>query len=334
MKALGEELAADSGKALRLTLALGIPLVTIATLVISGYVTAAFLFLLLVPTVVLGWRWASSGEDAFGAFAAGILAIALLIGIAVDIVTVKGDIARMNTVFKFYLQAWVLMGVATAYLLWRINFGRALGAGRVLGPAWIGLLVILIVACSMYTVGGARDRLRDRFEVLPLTLNGLAFMEHAAYSFDRGQAAENLKGEYDAIRWLRSDAVQGSPVILEGHGELYRSLHTRAAIYTGLPTVIGWDNHQSQQRGYGPTIQDRLSDVKSIYSTANREDALRLLDKYEVEYIYVGDIERHFYPQRGLDKFSRMVGEELELAYSNPTVEIYRVVRGTPALAN
>ncbi len=335
LKGFGEELASDSGKTLRLTLALGLPLVTVATLVLSGYLTAAFLLLLLVPTVILGWRWASSGEDAFGAFAAALLGIALLIGIAVDVVTIKGDIARMNTVFKFYLQAWALMGIATAYLLWRMDFGRAIGGGRgLLRPVWLGLLVVLIVACSMYTVGGARDRLRDRFEVLPLTLNGMAYMERAAYSFDRGQAAENLKGEHDAIQWLRSGAVQGSPVILEGHGELYRSLHTRAAIYTGLPTVIGWDNHQSQQRGYGPTIQNRLSDVKRIYSTSNREDALRLLDKYEVEYIYVGDIERHFYPRPGLDKFTRMVGEELELAYSNPTVEIYRVVRDAPAFAN
>ncbi len=333
--AIGEELASDSGKTLRLTLALGIPLVTVATLVVSGYVTAAFLLLLLVPTVITGWRWASSGEDAFGAFAMGVLGIALLIGIAVDIVTIKGDIARMNTVFKFYLQAWALMGIATAYLLWRMDFGRAVGAGRgVLRPAWMAALVILIVASSMYTVGGTRDRLRDRFEVLPLTLNGMAYMERAAYSFDHGQGAEDLKGEYDAIQWLRSDAVQGSPVILEGHGELYRSLHTRAAIYTGLPTVIGWDNHQSQQRGYGPTIQDRLSDVKRIYSTGNREDALRLLDKYDVEYIYVGDIERHYYPRSGLDKFPRMVGADLELAYSNPTVEIYRVKRDAPALAN
>ena len=120
-------------------------------------------------------------------------------------------------------------------------------------------------------------------------------------------------------------------MVLEGHGELYRSLHTRVAIYTGLPTVIGWDNHQSQQRGYGPTIQDRIVDVQRIYSTTSAEDALRLLHKYDVEYIYVGDIERHYYPERGLEKFRSMVGAELELAYSNPTVEIYRVLQGRPA---
>ncbi len=328
LKEYAEELAADSGKALRLTMTVGIPMVTLITLALSGYITAAFLFLLLIPTVMLGWRWASSEGETFGAFAAAMLGIALLIGIMVDIVTIKGDIARMNTVFKFYLQAWVLMGIASAYLLWRMDFGRAIfrrsGIPR---AAWLGALAILVIASSMYTVGGTRDRLRDRFEVLPLTLNGMAYMEGAEYSFDRGAAREDLKGEYDAIQWLRSDAVEGSPVVLEGHGELYRSLHTRVAIYTGLPTVIGWDNHQSQQRGYGPTIQDRLRDVQLIYSTSDIDETLRLLDKYQVEYIYVGEIERHYYPQRGLDKFSLMVDTDLDLAYSNPTVEIYRVLQ-------
>ena len=331
LRGYAEELAADPGKSLRLTLAAGIPLMTFVTLVLSGYATVAFVFLLMVPAGILVWQWASSGEETFGAFAVVMLALGLSIGLMVDLVTIKGDIARMNTVFKFYLQAWVLMGIASAYLLWRMDFGRAVfRGGRLPLAAWIGALAIIVVASSMYTVGGTRDRLRDRFEVMPLTLNGLAFMERAEYTFDRGSAGEDLQGEYDAIRWLRSDAVQGSPVVLEGHGELYRSLHSRVAIYTGLPTVIGWDNHQSQQRGYGPTVQDRLADVQGIYSTASADVALRLMDKYDVEYIYVGDIERHYYPARGLDKFRQMAGTELELAYSNPTVEIYRVLPDGP----
>ena len=95
-------------------------------------------------------------------------------------------------------------------------------------------------------------------------------------------------------------------MVLEGQGELYRSLHGRVSIYTGLPTVLGWDNHQSQQRGYGPVIGDRVRDVRRIYSTESVEEAMRLLGEYRVEYVYVGEIERHYYPERGLDKFSRM----------------------------
>ena len=284
--------------------------------------------LLLLPTAVLAWKWASEREETFGAFALLMLAMALSIGVAVELITIKGDISRMNTVFKFYLQAWVLMGAAAAYMLWRMRFGAEI-IGRLRGAAWLGMLALLVVGSAIYTVGGTQDRLRDRFEVLPLTLDGFAFMERASYTFDRGNATDTLAGERDAIEWLRSEAVIGSPVVLEGHGELYRSLHTRVAIYTGLPTVIGWDNHQSQQRG-GAGVAARLRDVQRIYSTTAQDVALELMDRYGVEYVYVGEIERHYYPDRGLEKFEEMVGTHLELAYSNPTVKIYRVL--PPAL--
>ena len=358
--------ATKPGKALRLALAVGLPLAAVVALALSGYATVAFLLLLLAPTVALGWRWAASGKDTFGVFALAMLATALSIGIMVEVVTIKGDIARMNTVFKFYLQAWVLMGVASAYLLWRLGpvalrgeptnpaipaeagihspahaepvepreprQGPRMGLGRarVMRWAWAALLAFLLIGSSVYTVAGTQDRLRERFQPLPLTLNGMAYMENARYSFDRGRGSEELKGEYDAIQWLRGDAIQGSPVVLEGQGELYRSLHGRVAIYTGLPTVLGWDNHQSQQRGYGPVIGDRIRDIRRIYSTESVEEAMRLLGEYRVEYVYVGEIERHYYPERGLDKFSRIPGAEL--AYSNPTVEIYRVASASMRL--
>ena len=341
LKGYGEELAADAGMAVRLALLGGLPLAVLLALALSGFATAAFVLLLLLPTAFLAWKWAAEREETFGAFALLMLAMAFSIGIAVELITIENDISRMNTVFKFYLQAWWLMAAAAAYLLWRMRFGaeivgRLRGglpevrlSRRVLGAAWLGMLALLVVSSAIYTVGGTRDRLRDRFEVLPLTLDGLAYMKSASYTFDRGRGADSLADEYDAIQWLRSEAVTGSPVVLEGHGALYRSLHVRVAIYTGLPTVIGWDNHQSQQRG-GAGVATRLRDVQRIYSTTVGDVALELMAKYGVEYVYVGEIERHYYPERGLDKFREMLGEHLELAYSSPTVEIYRVL--PPAL--
>jgi uncharacterized membrane protein len=243
----------------------------------------------------------------------------------------------MNTVFKFYLQAWVLLGVVSAYFLWRMDFGLVLLrraslnlAKRTLGVVWIVLLLGLLLSSSIYTVAGTQTRLRNRFEVLPLTLNGLAYMADAQYTFDRGRGrgTEALRWDYEAIQWFRGSSIVGSPVVLEGQGALYRTLHDRISIYTGLPTVLGWDNHQSQQRGYGPVIGERIEDIRRIYSTTNRENALQLLDKYQVEYIYVGELERHYYPAQGLEKFERMLDTDLELVYANQAVQIYRVLPG------
>ena len=332
VKAVSVMLARDSGKALRITLAIGLLLATIITLVASGYTTVAFLSVIGALTALLAWQWMQSREEMpYGVFALALLSMALALGIGVEVVTIKGDIARMNTVFKFYLQAWVLLGMATAYLLWRMEFGKAILrgvsaslVGRAFGGVWMVLLLALLLGSSVYTVAGTQARLRDRFQVLPLTLNGLALMDTARYTFDRGQGSEELRWDYDAILWLRGKDVVGSPVVLEGQGELYRTLHGRVSMYTGLPTVLGWDNHQSQQRGYGPVIGERIGDIRRIYSTTNRQEASELLNKYKVQYVYVGELERHFYPKQGLDKFDSMVG--MELAYTNPGVQIHQVL--------
>ena len=38
---------------------------------------------------------------------------------------------------------------------------------------------------------------------------------------------------------------------------------------------------------------------------------MRLLGEYRVEYVNIGEIERHYYPERGLDKFSPHPGRRV-----------------------
>jgi uncharacterized membrane protein len=122
-------------------------------------------------------------------------------------------------------------------------------------------------------------------------------------------------------------------VIAEANVPLYR-WGSRISIYTGLPTIIGWDHHQKQQRGdYVPgmpqVVDERVRDVRALYSEVNRAHTLQLLSKYDVTYVYVGDLERAFYPEDGLRKFDLMVGSDLDVVYDQDGVKIYRV-RGKP----
>ena len=50
-----------------------------------------------------------------------LFATGLAISIGTEIVAIDGDVGRMNTIFKFYEQIWVLFGVAGAVAVMRIK---------------------------------------------------------------------------------------------------------------------------------------------------------------------------------------------------------------------
>jgi uncharacterized membrane protein len=227
----------------------------------------------------------------------------------------------MNTVFKFYLQAWVLLGITAAVALaWLVRRAGRDALLRSLRPAWVAVGLILVFAAVSYPLFATEGKVGLRFADLPLSLDGMQYMQYAHYQ-DQGQDL-NLPGDAQAIRWLQ-EHVQGTPVILEGRAPIYH-WGSRFSIYTGLPTVLGWDWHETQQRtAYQSMIQDRQNDVELAYSSPNPNDALRVLLKYHVRWVIVGGLERAYYPAAGLAKFAAM--PELRLAYDADGVQIYEV---------
>ena len=300
------------------------------TAIFSGVVgsTIPFVALLLALVLIVALRWLSSAraDSPPLAFVALIVSVSLALAIGVDIFRVEGDIDRMNTIFKFYLQIWVMLALASAYLLWRLGQGkrvplRKLALGK---KAWVGALAVLVVSASVYPALGTKDRLRDRFydQILPLTLDGTAYAENVIYSDQKGDI--DLGVDFEGIRWLQ-DNVEGSPIVLEGLTPTYR-WGSRVSIYTGLPSVVGWQWHQQQQRGdYAWAVDRRIEDVNKIYSTTDSTTAMRLIRKYNVKYVYVGQLERLYYPSVGLLKFDSSLSDALEEVFKNDEVTIYRV---------
>jgi YYY domain-containing protein len=291
--------------------------------------TVPFLLLMSALVAVVGVRSLASprADSPLLAFVSVMVAVALALAIGVDIFRVEGDVDRMNTVFKFYLQVWVLLALASAYLLWRLAHNRRWptplpGALR---KTWVVALVALIVSASAYPVLGTEVRLRNRFEALPPTLDGMAYMRSAQYQDREGLI--QLSSDYEAIRWLQRE-IEGSPIILEGVTPIYR-WGGRVSIYTGLPTVVGWQWHQEQQRvDYRWAIGERVRDVNRIYNTPNADEALSLMRKYGVEYVYLGQLESLYYPGDGIKKFEGELSEHLEQVYQNEHVRIFRLRPG------
>ena len=298
-------------------------------LLAAGLATAGVLTLVLALTggallaALSGPETAARRPDVL---ALALLALALGIGVGVEIVRVEGDIARMNTLFKYYLVAWLLYAVVAGYGFWRgWTASQGWPASWRRGFRLAGGVVVVIVAAGalVYPALATPVRVNDRFGDTPLTLDGMAWMP-AAVHWER-ETPIALKWDAEAIRWLQ-DNVAGAPVALEAHGDQYR-WNGRIAVYTGLPTVIGWPWHQTQQRNDRDAVQQRASDVARVYNTPDAEGALRRLAQYGVAYIVVGDLERIYYRPAGIAKFAAMAERGmLERVFSNQGTTIYKVV--------
>ena len=191
------------------------------TAVLSGVVgsTAPFLLLLLAVVLAAAVRWlpGTRPDGPCLIFAALMAATALGLALGLEFFRVAEDIERMNSIFKFYLQVWVLLALASAYLLWRMWHDRpAVRTGApVRRAAWLCVLVLLLVSAAVYPVLGTRARVGDRFQgrTLPLTLDGTAYAESAVYRDREGEIDLGL--DFQGIRWLRENVV-GSPVVPGG----------------------------------------------------------------------------------------------------------------------
>jgi YYY domain-containing protein len=265
-----------------------------------------------------------------GRFVWLMVGTAMVLSLAVEVIVLEGDIGRMNTVFKFYLQVWILLALAAAVSLawiwtrakeWRLEVRRI----------WWIAMGLLALGGALFLPLGIRARAVDRMAPeVGNTLDGMAFMCHAeVLGGPQGDARPiSLTGDYYAVRWMQEN-IEGSPPILEGLGWREYLWGNRVSVYTGLPAVVGWRHHQAQQRvGVGGEMVNwRREDVNECYSTADISRTEEILEQYGVRYVYVGEYERAYYGGQALAKFDRMAERELlRLVYDARGVTIYEVL--------
>ncbi|HFD38713.1 MAG TPA: hypothetical protein ENJ31_02515, partial [Anaerolineae bacterium] len=228
--------------------------------------------------------------------------VGLLLTLSVEYVYLVDNFrARMNTIFKFYFQAWVLMGLASAFAIYWLHRRRSR-----LRLAFQTAFWLLLAMGMVYPVLGNISR-AGNFDHPP-NLDGTAYL------------AESQPDDYAAIAWL-NEHVDDAPVILEapGAGGSSYVYEGRVSALTGLPTLLGWAGHEGQWRGSYEVQHAREPDIETIYNTPDPQTALTLMDKYDITYVYVGPLERSKYDPRGLEKFGRF----MDVVYQNDGVTIY-----------
>jgi YYY domain-containing protein len=254
-----------------------------------------------------------------------LIGTGLFLTLLVETIVLTGDIGRMNTVFKFYLQVWIIFGVAAAASLgWLIP---AVGAWQPwVARSWRAAFGVLVFLGAMYPLTAGLAKIKDRMaEHAPAALDGMAYMEYAI-TFDQDRQL-TLSEDYRAILWMQEN-VTGTPVIVEAQVVEYH-WGSRFSIYTGLPAVLGWNWHQRQQRtGHDGDVWLRDGQIEEFYTTTNVNIANNFLAQYGVRYIIVGQLERAYHNGPGLEKFETYDGMFWREVYRDGETVIYEVMRG------
>ncbi len=301
-------------------------LVVSVVLAMMGYQVALVVLPLLAWIALLFFRPGQSPQMQVVLVLAGF-ALALTLG--VEVIVIAGDINRQNTVFKFYMQVWIVFSVVAGVAFAVLAQASDRWQNR-LRIVWFVPMMFLVATAAMYPLLATRARSVDRMVLdLPLTLNGLDYLEHMQHTLIDYVIPIETENDYYIIRWLQENVV-GTPVILEGRSAAseYR-YNLRISINTGLPTILGWRWHQAQQRTLSPLgniVNQRENNVHYLYNTQDIPSAIDMLRYYDVRYIIVSDMERAIYPATGLAKFDQMVQMGiLTEAYQREGALVYEV---------
>ena len=213
---------------------------------------------------------------------------------------------RMNTVFKFHYQAWILLSVSTGIVVyfWAQKYYSSKNKNRWLLRFW-GACSLAILLMGMYYAPAAIATKSNESNFK--SFDGLVFLD------------EKSSDTRNAINFVRSE-ISKSDGLLEAVGEWGDS--GIISMNTGIPNVVNWPGHQKQWRGDSINIEQRVLDVKTIYETSDLNLAKELLAKYRVKYIVVGPNETQAYGTLGLSKFKNMGARVFG---SQPNIEIYKL---------
>lgn len=238
------------------------------------------------------------------ALAIALVALSWFLIIVPEVVYVKDiyihSYQRANTMFKLTYQSFVMFSLVIAFIFLRIFL---------LKRKKIKILILCLSLPFLFSV-----------------FSYPFFAIRSYYGFQNYQGLFGLNhletfypNDYQAILWLREN-IKGQPVIVEAVGESYTDF-ARVSANTGLPTILGWRVHEWLWRGSFDEAGLRTEEVKEIYEDEDLEKTKELLEKYKVDFVFIGDLEKEEYPNLDEEKFNELG----KLLFSSGETKIYQL---------
>ena len=226
---------------------------------------------------------------------------------------------RANTMFKLVYQSFIMLSISSGYIIVRIfsHFKSKVNLSnqgfnflsfknwKLIGIWILGFGAFALVAIYPYfAIGAFYGELKTQ-----LGLDGTKYLKNL-YPTD-----------YDAIAWINKN-IKGQPVIAEASGDSYTDF-ARVSANTGLPTVLGWTVHEWLWRGTYDIPAPRIPEVQTLYESSDINIAKELIDKYKIEYVFVGDLEYQKYTNLNEERFET-IGK---IIYKNGRTKIYKITQ-------
>ncbi len=218
--------------------------------------------------------------------------------------------ARANTMFKLTYQAFLLFGIVMSYSIFSFLAFCRKRASKV----WGVLCLLVLLSTFGYLGNGVHAWFGDVWK--PADYQGLDATRFLETDFPQ---------DVQAIRWLKEN-IDGHPVVLEANGDSY-SEYERVSAMTGLPTVLGWYVHEWLWRNDTEDLNIRSGEVEEIYTSQDAARVRELLEKYKVEYIFVGKREQEKYADLATDGL-KALGEVVfqDAVYQTFIVKVGKIV--------
>ena len=284
--------------------------------------------------------------------------LGLLLTLLPEFVFLKDNFgSRINTIFKFYYQAWTVWSVAAAYGVYSVLDDSPLPRpARLLRLAYLLLVAVVLVAGLAYSVLGVMHRswiesgrsssqhlytppevwsrpvlqmtqgqtaypgtvlftdgslydasestiMRSQHEGIVL-VDGMSIRIVEPLSLD-GRPSFADRDDLNVINCLSALVGQNDAVVAEAVLRAYSERYGRVGALTGIPIVLGWENHERQWRGstYNEIVGSRRQDLETLYTAEDMAQVTHILERYNIGYVLYGSTEWSQYGGAGEEKF-------------------------------
>ena len=216
---------------------------------------------------------------------------------------------RFNTMFKLTYQAYILFSLSTSYILFSIVTYK---------NKYIKIVGLIILIIYSTTFGYGIDAIFTCYKNTKHT-------DISAYSTE-SYIRNALPDDFKAIEWIRNNISRDKVIVESCYSGNSYSISSRISTFTGNPTVLGWTHHEWVWRANADytmpkEVNNRISYISTLYTTTDYSTAKSIIDKFDIDYIYIGYLEYENYNDINID-FLTNLGK---VVYQNKKIYLIKV---------